>query len=321
MAVYTDVSDDDLAGFVARYDIGAPIAFKGIAEGVSNSNFFLQTTKDRYILTVYEARAPREDLPFFIGIMDHMAQHGFACPKPIRMRDGGALADIAGKPAALVSYLDGISIKKPTAAHCRAAGRAMALMHRAADGFAMQRPNPLSVSGWQPLADAAGARADTISPGLSQRMAQELAIHQASWPQGLPGGVIHADFFPDNVFFIGNECSGVIDFYFAANDAFAYDLAIGLNAWCFESDASFNLTKGQALIGGYEEVRRLTEVEVAALPQLARGAALRFLLTRTVDLLDVPPGALVRPHDPIPYDRRLSFHRQATTAAAFGLIR
>jgi homoserine kinase type II len=321
MAVYTDVSDDDLAGFVARYDIGEPIAFKGIAEGVSNSNFFLQTTKDRYILTVYEARAPRGDLPFFIGIMDHLAQHGFACPRPIRMRDGGALADIAGKPAALVSYLDGISIKKPTAAHCRAAGRSMALMHKAASGFAMQRPNPLSVGGWQPLVDAAGARADTISPGLSQRMAQELAFHQSSWPKDLPGGVIHADFFPDNVFFIGGACSGVIDFYFAAQDAFAYDLAISLNAWCFEADASFNLTKGQALIGGYEEVRPLSAPEVAALPQLARGAALRFLLTRTVDLLDVPPGALVRPHDPIPYDRRLSFHRQVASAEAYGLIR
>lgn len=321
MAVYTDVSDDDLAAFAARYDIGEPMAFKGIAEGVSNSNFFLQTTKDRYILTVYEARAPREDLPFFIGLMDHLAGHGFACPKPIRMRDGEALTDIAGKPAALVSYLDGISVKKPTAAHCLAAGRALAELHRAGEGFAMVRPNPLSVGGWRPLAEASGSRAERISPGLSKRIADELALHEANWPQGLPGGVIHADFFADNVFFIGPACSGVIDFYFAANDAYAYDLAIALNAWCFEPDASFNLTKGQSLLMGYEQVRRLGSGEVTALPHLARGAALRFLLTRTLDLLDVPPGALVKPHDPVPYDRRLSFHRKITNASEYGLVR
>jgi homoserine kinase type II len=321
MAVYTDVSDDDLANFVARYDIGEPIAFKGIAEGVSNSNFFLQTTRDRYILTVYEARAPRDDLPFFIGLMDHLAAHGFACPRPIRMRDGEALTDISGKPAALVSYLDGISMKKPSAAHCLSAGRALAELHRSGEGFAMKRPNPLSVSGWRPLAEASGARAERISPGLSTRIADELALHEASWPNGLPSGVIHADFFADNVFFIGPACSGVIDFYFAANDAYAFDIAIALNAWCFEPDASFNLTKGQALLMGYEAVRRLTPAEVTALPQLARGAALRFLLTRTLDLLDVPPGALVKPHDPIPYDRRLSFHRKITSASEYGLIR
>jgi homoserine kinase type II len=321
MAVYTDVSDDDLASFVARYDIGEPIAFKGIAEGVSNSNFFLQTTKDRYILTVYEARAPREDLPFFIGLMDHLAGHGFACPRPVRMWDGGALTDIAGKPAALVSYLDGISVKKPTAAHCLAAGRALAELHRAGEGFAMTRPNPLSVGGWRPLAEASGVRAERISPGLSARIADELALHEAQWPQGLPGGVIHADFFADNVFFIGPACSGVIDFYFAANDAYAYDLAIALNAWCFEPDASFNLTKGQSLLMGYEAVRPLEACEVTALPHLARGAALRFLLTRTLDLLDVPQGALVKPHDPIPYDRRLSFHRKIANASEYGLIR
>jgi homoserine kinase type II len=321
MAVYTDVSDEELAGFVAAYDIGEPIAFKGIAEGVSNSNFFLQTTRDRFILTVYEARAPREDLPFFIGLMDHLAGHGFACPRPVRMRDGEALADIAGKPAALVSYLDGLSVKKPTAAHCRAAGRAMAELHLAGSDFSMRRANPLSVCGWRPLAEASGERAERVSPGLSRRIAEELAFHEANWPQGLPKGVIHADMFPDNVFFLLGRCSGVIDFYFAADDALAFDLAIGLNAWCFEPDASFNLTKGQALLAGYEEVRKLDAAEAEALPLLARGAALRFLLTRTLDLLDVPPGALVKPHDPMPYDRRLSFHRKIANAGEYGLIR
>lgn len=321
MAVYTDVSDDELDSFVARYDIGEVTSFKGIAEGVSNSNFFLQTTRDRYILTLYEARAPKEDLPFFIGLMDHLAAHGLSCPRPLRDRGGETLGELSGRPAALVSFLDGVSLKKPQASHCGEAGRALADLHEAGQGFAMQRPNPLSVSGWRPLADAAGARAERISPGLSKRIADELALHEASWPQGLPSGVIHADLFPDNVFFIGGACSGLIDFYFAAQDAFAYDLAICLNAWCFEPDLSFNMTKGRALLAGYESRRRLTDAEVDALPQLTRGAALRFLLTRTVDFLDVPAGALVKPHDPLPYDRRLSFHRNISHAAEYGLVR
>ncbi len=321
MAVYTDVSDDELERFVARYDIGEVTSFKGIAEGVSNSNFFLQTTVDRYILTLYEARAPKEDLPFFIGLMDHLAAHGLNCPRPLPDRKGEKLGELSGRPAALVTFLDGVSIKRPQTGHCAEAGRALADLHEAGKGFAMLRPNPLSVSGWRPLAEAADTRADWISPGLAGRIAEELARHEAGWPQGLPSGVIHADLFPDNVFFIGGKCTGLIDFYFAAQDAFAYDLAICLNAWCFESDLSFNLTKGQALLSGYESRRRLTQAEVEALPQLARGAALRFLLTRVVDFLDVPAGALVKPHDPVPYDRRLSFHRTISCASEYGLVR
>jgi homoserine kinase type II len=321
VAVYTEVSDEDLAAFVARYDMGEITSFKGIAEGVSNSNFFLQTTRDRYILTLYEARAPREDLPFFINLMDHLAARGLACPSPVRDRHGETLGELSGRPAALVTFLDGVSLKRPQVGHCLEVGAALAAMHKAGEGFAMQRRNPLSVDGWRPLAQASGARASTISVGLADRIAEELALHEASWPSDLPSGVIHADLFPDNVFFVSGRCSGLIDFYFAANDAFAYDLAICLNAWCFEADASFNLTKGQALLGGYESQRRLEDCEVAALPQLARGAALRFLLTRTLDLLDVPPGALVRPHDPIPYDRRLSFHRKISHATQYGLVR
>jgi homoserine kinase type II len=321
MAVYTDVPDEELERFVARYGIGEVTSFKGIAEGVSNSNFFLQTTQDRYILTLYEARAPKKDLPFFIGLMDHLATRGLNCPRPLADLNGEKLGELSGRPAALVTFLDGVSIRRPQTGHCTEAGRALADLHKAGEDFAMQRPNPLSVSGWRPLAEVAGARADRISPGLSGRIAEELVLHETSWPQGLPSGVIHADLFPDNVFFIGGKCTGLIDFYFAAQDAFAYDLAICLNAWCFESDLSFNLTKGQALLAGYESRRRLTPAEVAALPQLARGAALRFLLTRVVDFLDVPAGALVKPHDPVPYDRRLSFHRTISCASEYGLVR
>lgn len=321
MAVYTDVSDDELERFVKRYDIGEVTSFKGIAEGVSNSNFFLQTTRDRFILTLYEARAPKEDLPFFVGLMDHLAMHGLNCPRPLPDRSGNKLGELSGKPAALVTFLDGISIKRPQPGHCAEAGQALAELHEAGRGFTMRRRNPLSVAGWRPLAEAAGNRADRISPGLAARIAEELTRHEASWPTDLPSGVIHADLFPDNVFFIGGKCSGLIDFYFAAQDAFAYDLAICLNAWCFESDMSFNRTKGQALLAGYESRRKLEATEVAALPQLACGAALRFLLTRVVDFLDVPAGALVKPHDPVPYDRRLVFHRMVSSASEYGLVR
>jgi homoserine kinase type II len=320
MAVYTDVTDEELARFLRLYDLGEATSFKGIAEGVSNSNFFLQTTKGRFILTLYEARAPREDLPFFIGLMDHLAAHGLACPSPVRNRAGEALSDCAGRPAAIVTFLDGVSVKRPNATHCDELGAALAKLHKAGEGFAMRRPNPFSVSGWRPLADQAGLRAEEVSPGLAARIAEELAIHEAGWPKGLPSGVIHADLFPDNVFFIGERCSGLIDFYFACTDALAYDIAVCLNSWCFEADASFNLTKGAALLAGYQRERVLTASEIAALPQLCRGSALRFLLTRLVDWLNVPTGALVRPKDPLEYDRKLAFHRRIYSASEYGLI-
>ncbi len=319
MAVYTDVTDEELARFLATYDLGEATSFKGIAEGVSNSNFFLQTTTGRFILTLYEARAPREDLPYFIGLMDHLAAHGLACPSPVRNRAGEALGDCAGRPAAIVTFLDGVSVKRPSAAHCTSLGEALAKLHLAGEGFAMSRANPFSVAGWRPLADQAGARAEEVSPGLSARIAEELAVHEASWPRRLPAGVIHADLFPDNVFFIGERCSGLIDFYFACNDALAYDIAVCLNSWCFEADASFNLTKGAALLAGYQRVRALEPGEIAALPQLCRGSALRFLLTRLVDWLNVPPGALVKPKDPLEYDRKLAFHRRIGSAREYGL--
>jgi homoserine kinase type II len=321
MAVYTDVSDEDLAGFLSLYELGEATSFKGIAEGVSNSNFFLETTKGRFILTLYEARAPRHELPFFIALMDHLAAHGLDCPQPVRNRAGEALGEVAGRPAALVTFLDGVSVKRPGVTHCGELGAALARLHRAGEGFGWVKPHPFSVAGWRPLAEAAGAGAETVSPGLGARIGEELAVHEARWPAELPSGVIHADLFPDNVFFIGTRCSGLIDFYFACTDAFAYDIAVCLNSWCFEADASFNLTKGQALLRGYESIRRLEPREAEALPQLCRGSALRFLLTRLVDWLNVPPGALVKPKDPLEYDRKLSFHRRVASAADYGLNR
>ncbi len=318
MAVYTEVPDEDLRAFLSRYDLGEVISFKGITEGVENSNFFVRTTESPLILTLYEKRVREADLPFFLGLMEHLAGRGITCPLPVRTRDGEALGRLAGRPAVLVTFLDGIAVKRPSAAHCRAAGAALAKLHEAGRDFPMRRENALSISGWPPLFAAAEADADRVAPGLADRIRTELAHLGARWPRNLPSGIIHADLFTDNVFFLGEDLSGVIDFYFACTDAYAYDLAICLNAWCFEPDGSFNGTKGRAMLAGYGSVRRLEPAEIAALPTLARGSALRFMLTRLVDWLHVPPGALVRPKDPLEYDRKLAFHRRVTSAREYG---
>lgn len=319
MAVYTEIADDELTAFIAGYDIGDVLSLKGIAEGVENSNFLLHTDAGFYILTLYEKRVNRDDLPFFIGLMEHLAARGVNCPLPVKNRSGAALGELAGRPACIVTFLDGVSVRKPGVGHCRELGAALASLHAAGEGFGLTRPNALSVSGWRPLRDATEGRADAVAPGLAGRIDAALADVETNWPQGLPAGVIHADLFTDNVFFIGARLSGVIDFYFACNDALAYDVAICLNAWCFEADGSYNLTKGQALLAGYQSVRRLTSEEAAALPLLCRGSALRFLLTRLVDWLNVPEGALVKPKDPLEYDRKLAFHRSVSSASDYGL--
>jgi homoserine kinase type II len=323
MAVYTEVSDEELEAFVAQYDIGSVLACKGIAEGVENSNYLLQTERGSFILTLYERRVARRDLPFFLGLMEHLAARGIACPTPIRGRDGAALRDLCGRPSAIISFLAGMWPRRATARHCRLLGEAMARLHLAGASFAMRRPNDLSVAGWRPILDMVAARAGTVQDGLAEALEAELAIHEASWPDaetsGLPIGVIHADLFPDNVFFRGEALSGIIDFYFACTDFLTYDLAICLNAWCFERDLSFNVTHARALLAGYGAVRPLQPSELAALPLLARGSALRFCLTRLYDWLNTPEGALVKRKDPLEYYQRLRFHQQIRGPAAYGL--
>jgi homoserine kinase type II len=319
MAVYTDVTDEELQHFLAGYDIGSLLAYKGIAEGVENSNFLLHTSAGYYILTLYEKRVAASDLPFFLNLIEHLAKRGLTCPQPVRNRAGEALGRLAGRPAAIVTFLDGMWIRRPGATHCAAVGEALAKLHLAGADFPMTRRNGLSVEGWRPLFDAAGARADQVRPGIGEAIARELDHVERGWARGLPQGVIHADLFPDNVFFLGDRLSGLIDFYFACTDAFAYDVAICLNAWCFEPDHSYNITKGRALFGGYRRARPLNGAEIASLPVLCRGAALRFLLTRLVDWLEVPPGALVKPKDPLEYYRKLRFHQANASARDYGL--
>ena len=319
MAVYTDVTDEELQHFLAGYDIGSLLAYKGIAEGVENSNFLLHTGAGYFILTLYEKRVAASDLPFFLNLIEHLSGRGLTCPQPVRNRAGEALGRLAGRPAAIVTFLDGMWIRRPGAAHCAALGEVLAKLHLAGADFPMTRRNGLSVEGWRPLFERAGARADKVQPGLYEAIARELDHVERGWPRGLPQGIIHADLFPDNVFFLGDRLSGLIDFYFACTDALAYDAAICLNAWCFEPDHSYNITKGRALFGGYRRARPLDGAEIAALPMLCRGAALRFLLTRLVDWLEVPPGALVKPKDPLEYYRKLRFHQANASARDYGL--
>ena len=318
MAVYTDVSAEDLTDFLADYDLGELLSYKGIAEGVENSNFLVHTARGYFILTLYEKRVAPEDVPFFLALMEHLAARGLTCPQPVKNRAGAMLGFVAGRPAAVVTFLDGMWIRRPSATHCAALGEALARLHLAGADFPMRRRNALSVDGWRPLYVASAAGADTVQPGLREAIERELTLLEGAWPRGLPEGVIHADLFPDNVFFLGDRLSGLIDFYFACTDTLAYDVAICLNAWCFEPDHSYNVTKGRALLQGYAG-RGRSRSRSASRCRCSRGAALRFLLTRLVDWLNVPPGALVRPKDPLEYFRKLRFHQAVTGVRDYGI--
>ena len=318
MAVYTDITDEELAGLLAAFGLGTATTFKGIAEGVSNSNFLLETEKGRYILTVYEHRTAEEDLPFFLELMRWLAQHGYPSAIPLTNTDGEMLARVRGKPCAVVSFLPGVSVRRPTAAQCRQAGEGLAALHLAAQGFVGTRINDLGHDAWPGMFAPLKASAEKLKPGLAATIDGDLALFAESWPVGLPTGIIHADYFPDNVFFAGDRFAGAIDFYFACTDALAYDVAVALNAWCFEADGSFNITAARQLVAGYESLRPLSEEERAALPILAHGAAMRFFLTRLHDWGSTPAGALVQPKDPLEYERKLAVHRSSHDLVLFG---
>jgi homoserine kinase type II len=316
MAVYTEVGDGELEAFLGEYEIGQADSFKGIAEGVENSNYLLTTDRGQFIVTLYEKRVDPADLPFFLGLMDHLAARGINCPKPIHGRDGNALRSLAGRPAAITSFLHGMWPRRIAVKHCGPLGAALAELHLAGGDFPLKRRNALSVAGWRPLFDA--SRRDIDAP-LEKELSTELDFFETNWPKTLPAGVIHADLFNDNVFFLHDRLSGLIDFYFACNDFLAYDVAICLNAWCFESDNSFNATKARALLQAYDKVRALDADERRLMPVLARGAALRFLLTRLYDWVHTPANALVKRKDPQEYLAKLRFHRGAASLRDYGL--
>ena len=319
MAVYTEVGDDELVQFAAEYDIGEVLSCKGIAEGIENSNFALTTSSGNYILTLYEKRVNPNDLPFFLGLLDHLAEAGIPCPTPVHGRDGQALRQLCGRPAAIVTFLNGMWPRRITPEHTAELGRAMAELHLAGAKFTMTRANALSINGWRPLLAGSESRADEVAPGLAGELSAELDVLEKDWPDDLPAGVIHADLFPDNVFFRDGRLTGLIDFYFACNDMFTYDLGICLNAWCFEPDLSFNITKARRLLTAYQKVRDFSPDELDALPLMARGAAMRFLLTRLYDWLYTPAEALVTRKDPLPYLARFRFHAGVSGPADYGL--
>lgn len=319
MAVYTEVGDEALDGFLADYDIGTAVAFRGIAEGVENSNFSLRTTTGDFILTLYEKRVDPQELPWFLGLMEHLAQRGLVCPQPVRGRDGIALRQLCGRHAAITTFLPGVWPRRVRLSHCGPLGTELARLHLCGRDYPPRRENALGPRSWQRLLDRSRHRADEVQTGLAHELDQALHHILQAWPSGLPEGHIHADLFPDNVFFLDDKVSGLIDFYFAATDLLAYDVAVCLNAWCFEADFSFNVTKGRALLTAYDQVRPLTAAERDALPVLCQGAAMRFLLTRLYDWLNTPAGALVTRKDPLEYLRRLRFHLSARNGEAYGL--
>ena len=323
MAVYTEVSDEALRAFLTDYPLGELIAFRGIAEGVENSNYALKTTTGDYILTLYERRVDPAELPWFLGLMDHLVHRGLACPAPVPGRDGQALRALAARPAAICTFLPGVWPRRIRPGHLAPLGDALARLHLAGADFAPTRRNALGPAGWAPLLERSRADGDAVQPGLIAALDQALTSILAEWPAGLPVGHIHADLFPDNVFFMEEagealRVSGIIDFYFACTDLLAYDIAVCLNAWCFEADFSFNVTRARALLRAYSAIRPLSAEERAALPVLCRGAALRFLLTRLFDWVNTPPGAMVTRKDPLEYFRKLRFFLSAENAEAVG---
>ncbi|MCI5050263.1 MAG: homoserine kinase [Rickettsiales bacterium] len=324
MAVYTHLNEDEIAELLTQYDLGELVFSVGIAEGVENSNFLIECEKDRrvtkYILTIYEKRVNPDDLPFFLELMQHLATKGIHCPVPIHTKQDALLAEWQGKPLAIVSFVEGRSRNVFKKKHLGELGKAMAQMHVASDGFGLRRANDLSYDGWQEIADSIEGKLDSIQDGLGGLVSDALARLKTEWPDALPSGVIHADLFPDNVFFKQDNLSGIIDFYFACNDMFAYDLAICLNCWCFEPSGEFNLTKAGQMIRSYDQVRALSEEEKEALPVLATGAALRFLLTRAYDWIHHDHNALVTPKDPLEYARKLEFHLGVKSIVEYGMF-
>ena len=316
MAVYTRIPDDALAEFVARYALGKLHDIKDILSGVENSNFFLTLDAGKFILTIYEKRVRDEDLPFFIKLMHHIADKDIPCPAPIADKQGHILQRLCNKPAALVSFLNGSMTHAITANHCRQTGAALAQMHLATADFQENRTNNLSLEGWAALITRCLEKGDRVQAGLTTNLVRELKFLVEHWPNmgSMPYGVIHADLFPDNVFFSDDKLCGIIDFYFACSDFLAYDLAISINAWCFDEQHVFQPANAQAMLDGYQSVRPLDAQEKTALPVLCRGAALRFLLTRLYDLLHHPEGALVKPKDPLEYVAKLKFFQDNPNA-------
>ncbi len=320
MAVYTKISDEALNEFLSCYDIGKVVACKGIAEGIENSNYKLSTSMNHYILTLYEKRVDSRQLPFFLGLMDYLSEHDIPCPRPVQATDGAFFRKLCGKSAAVFSFLPGDWPRHLTPEHCQELGGWLGRLHIAGKGYSGRRRNDLSVADWRGLLAACERQAtDDISAGLYDELLLELDYLETHWPRDLPCGIIHGDLFPDNVFFAEGRITGLIDFYFACHDALAYDLAVCLNAWCFDRQNRFVTDRAAAMLNQYTTERSLSRIEREALPLLARGAAMRFLLTRVYDWVNTPEDALVMRKSPREFLDKLRFHRQIRDYKDYGL--
>ena len=320
MAVYTTLTHADIEEYLTFYAIGSLISFGGITSGVENTNYWIETTNGKFILTIYEKRVDKASLPFYLDLQHHLADASIPCPLPVSTKHGDFLGELKNKPAAIVTFLSGKSSESIQNYHLPFLGEVTAKLHLAAKPIAHQaRPNQFSLSCWQKMAKDLGNQPDSIKIGLSDEIQAQLERLSQHWPTNLPSGVIHGDLFPDNVFYENNQLSGVIDFYFACNDAWMYDLAIILNAWCFENEREFNMTKARLLLSAYNHVRPITQDEWAALPMLASGAAMRFLLTRTHDWCNPVADAVVKPKDPLEYLHKLRFHHGVTSSKEYGV--
>ena len=309
MAVYTVVTAEAMAALLARYDAGELVSAKGIAEGVENSNYLIDTTTGRFILTLYEKRVDAGDLPFFMALLDHLADRGLPVPRAIRDRHGEQVQTVAGRPACLIEFLPGVSVSHPTPAQAHAAGEALGAMHGALRDFGRSRTNALGPQGWIALARKCGDDLDLIAPALGSRVAEELAWLDVNWPRNLPQAVVHGDLFPDNVLMRGDRVGGVIDFYFACTEVRAWDVAVTHAAWSFDSEGrNYCAPVGDAILAGYDLKFGLSAAERDAFSTLTRGACLRFLLTRAWDWLNTPADALVTRKDPLAFLRRLDHY-------------
>jgi homoserine kinase type II len=318
MAVYTQITKEELKSVIARFDIGTLVSFKGIAEGVENTNYSVETTAGRYILTLVEKRASAEELPFYTGFMQHLRAKGIPCPAALRQVEGTEIFTMHGKPALLTEFLDGTWPREIQPQHCRVVGRLVAEMHRAGRDFPMKRKNTMSLPAWKSLIHACAGRADEVERGLFGFLDAELDYLEKNWPKYLPRGAVHADLFPDNVFFDRDEITGVIDFYFSCTDTLAYDLMLTVNPWCFDWKGDLDTDKSCELLETYHRTRPLTKNELKSLPFFGRAAALRIVATRLYDWLNPVEGALVRAKDPMEHVKILRFHQKVGSPAEYG---
>jgi|TARA_B110000438_G_scaffold296673_1_gene341736 homoserine kinase type II len=311
MAVYTKLSEEELKNFFSKYNLGKLLNYKEIKEGIENTNYFVQMEKGKFILTLYEKRVEEKDLPFFISLMRNLFDRNFLSPEPIINKNGNYITEVLNKKAAVVSFLNGQAKKILSPANCYDVGINSAKLHLITKDLTGKRINKLSVDSWRKIYNKVKKDCSKIHPNLTKIIEKNLDKVEKNWPKNIPSGIIHADLFPDNIFFENDQLSGIIDYYFACHDFYAFEIAVCLNALCFEGkneNLSFNITKAKKFIDGYSSIRKLTEEEKESLKILCQGAALRFLLTRVFDYLNLTEGAIVKIKDPIEYLKRLEFH-------------